>query len=72
MKHHHLTYPVNLKSNGARVTIVEMELPDEAFAADGKVRHGYVIPNDVRCLIEETDMGRVTRRYVCFDETVAP
>lgn len=67
--------PVNLKATGARTTIVEMELPDEAFAADGELKNGYSIPDDVRCVIEDVDeLARPTgkRHYVRFDETEKP
>ena len=60
--------PVIVRSTGQFAAVLDMNLPDEAFDADGLPRNGYVIPGDVRCWIEINDMGRVSRHEVTFGD----
>lgn len=59
--------PVVIRSTGQQAVVLDMNLPDEAFTADGKP-HDKVIPEDVRCWIEVNDMGSVSRRELAFGD----
>jgi len=60
--------PVTIRSSGLSAVVLDMDLPDDAFGADGQPRNGYVIVDGTRCWVESSDMGRVSRRQMMFGE----